>query len=95
MDISVVRPVADAFYGNEFNRAKTVAKENPWAKRAIELAGRNGRAVVLATNPLFPMVGQISRLHWVGLDETLFRLHHLLRDGEFLQAEPELLYRGL
>ncbi|MBQ6540164.1 MAG: HAD family hydrolase [Oscillospiraceae bacterium] len=89
MDVDIVRPVADAFYGNEFNRAKVIAKENPLAKRAVELAREGGRAVVLATNPLFPMTGQISRLKWVGLDETCFDFITSYETEYYCKPNPE------
>ena len=62
------------FYVNEFNRVKVMAKENPLAKRAVELAHRNGRKVVLATNPVFPRSGQLTRVSWLGLSESDFDL---------------------
>ena len=62
------------FYVNEFNRVKAVAKENPLACRAVELAHRNGRKVVLATNPVFPRSGQLTRVSWLGLSESDFDL---------------------
>ncbi|MBE6949096.1 MAG: HAD family hydrolase [Ruminococcaceae bacterium] len=74
LEYDIVKPLTDDFYPNEFNNAKVVAKENSLAKKAVELAGRNGRKVVLATNPIFPMAGQVSRVHWIGLNEADFEL---------------------
>lgn len=89
MDESKVRPVADAFYGNEFNKAKAVAKENPMAKTAVKLAGQNGRKVVLATNPIFPMVAQAARLGWIGLDKSDFELITSYETETFSKPNPK------
>lgn len=74
LELDIIKPLTDEFYPNEFNNAKVIAGENPLAKKAVELAHQNGRKVVLATNPIFPMAGQVSRVHWIGLDESDFDL---------------------
>lgn len=67
-----LRPVFDRFYAGEFNGAKTAVRENPLAKRAVEAAKRAGYTVILATNPLFPLVGVATRLNWLGLSPEDF-----------------------
>lgn len=62
----------DAFYTNEFHRARVVTGENPLAAEAVCLAHNDGRKVVLATNPLFPRVGQLTRLSWIGFSDSDF-----------------------
>lgn len=66
--------ICEAFYLNEFHEAKAATKDNPEAKLAVELAHTKANKVVLATNPLFPMVGQISRMSWVNLKPSDFDL---------------------
>ena len=61
------RPVTDAFYSNQFHRARAATGENPLAVEAVRIAREKADKVVLATNPLFPMVGQRSRLSWIGV----------------------------
>lgn len=67
-----LRPVFDKFYAEEFNGAKSAARENPLAKRAVEAAKKAGLTVILATNPLFPAVGVATRLSWIGLSPDDF-----------------------
>ena len=74
LDIEKARPAADAFYSNEFNAAKKVVKSNSLVRKAVEIAARGGRKVVLATNSIFPMAGQVTRLGWVGLRPEDFEL---------------------
>lgn len=62
-----VDPLCIDFYSNEFKEAKQFTLENPLAKEAVRLAHEKAEHVILATNPIFPMVGQITRMSWVGL----------------------------
>lgn len=89
LDLDIVKPLTDEFYPNEFNNAKVIAGENPLAKTAVELARQNGRKVVLATNPIFPMAGQISRLHWIGLSESDFNLITAYETENYSKPNPK------
>lgn len=62
------------FYGNEFHQAKQFTGENPLAAEAVRVAHQKAPIVALATNPLFPMVGQETRMSWVGLRPEDFDL---------------------
>ena len=66
-EVLQLRPVFDGFYANEFHGAKAACGENPLARRAIDGLKAKGYDVILATNPIFPMVGVETRLSWVGL----------------------------
>ena len=83
------RPLADGFYSDGFNRARGAAGENPLARRAVELARRGGRRVVLATNPIFPMTAQLMRLSWVGLGASDFDLITSYEGERFCKPNPE------
>ena len=69
-----VRQACLEFYSNEFREAKSLAGENPLARRAVETARRKAPLVALATNPLFPFEGQVTRMIWVGLAPSDFDL---------------------
>ena len=73
-DVNEYVRVSDAFYYNEFEQAKRFTAENPLALKAVELAHRDGRKVVLATNPMFPRHALLARVSWVGLCENDFDL---------------------
>lgn len=69
-----VEPICDAFYDNGFQAARAATLENPLAKEAVRIARKKAEKVVLATNPLFPMAGQKTRLSWLGLTPEDFDL---------------------
>ena len=69
-----VEPVCDAFYAGGFQSGRVTTKENPLAVEAVRLAREKADKVILATNPLFPMAGQKTRLSWLGLTPEDFDL---------------------
>ena len=88
LETALCKPVCDEFYPNEFHAARAETRDNPLAARAVELAGQKGRTVVLATNPLFPMVGQAARLSWLGLTPEDFRLVTSYENSRFCKPNP-------
>ena len=69
-----VEPICDAFYETGFQAARAATMKNPMAKEAVRIAREKADKVVLATNPLFPMAGQKTRLSWLGLTPEDFDL---------------------
>lgn len=74
VDRAQVEPVCDAFYSVGFQAGRMATKENPLATEAVRAAREKADKVVLATNPLFPMAGQKTRLSWIGLTPEDFDL---------------------
>ncbi len=60
------------FYTTEFHGAKDYVGTNPFAKEVVKLVRDKGMKVIVATNPIFPKAGQISRLQWLGIAESEF-----------------------
>jgi len=60
------------FYENDFDVAKPSAKQSPYAKKIINLLKAHDKKIVLATNPVFPVVAVKKRLEWAGLDYDMF-----------------------
>lgn len=77
------------FYGNEFRQAKMFTQENPLAKEAVQVAHEKADFVALATNPLFPMVGQKTRMNWVGLSEEDFDLVTSYESDSYCKPNPQ------
>lgn len=77
------------FYGNEFQQAKVFTQENPLAREAVKLAHEKAPLVVLATNPLFPMAGQVTRMSWVGLKRSDFDLVTSYESDSYCKPNPQ------
>lgn len=79
----------DDFYGKEFKDAKMFTQDNPYAIKAVELSHEKADIVALATNPLFPMVGQVTRMGWVGLKPEDFDLVTSYESDSYCKPNPK------
>lgn len=88
-DVSNVKGLLADFYANEFfNKVKKSSTENSLAKVAVELAKKNGRKVILATNPVFPE-DALVRLKWTGLDVDDFDYVTHYSNSSFSKPNPK------
>jgi len=85
---SVFEPVSDEFYVNEFHDVKKLTSENISARTAVEQAHRIAKKVVLASNPLFPRNGQLTRMSWVGLGADDFDHITSYETESFCKPDP-------
>lgn len=60
-------PRFDAFYENEFEKARAATGEASLARVAVSEAHKKAGKVILASNPLFPRVATKTRLSWADL----------------------------
>lgn len=89
IDLSNVKEVLEKFYANEFfTKLKKCSAENNLAKVAVNLAKKNGRKVVLATNPVFP-IDALVRLKWTGLDIDDFDYVTHYSNSSFSKPNPK------
>lgn len=79
----------DAFYLDGFKELREHTFENPMALKMIEVARGNGRKVVLATNPVFPMQAQLERISWLGLKAEDFDLITSYDNSRYCKPNPE------
>lgn len=77
------------FYSNEFKGAKVFTAENPLAVEAVKAAREKAPIVALATNPIFPMAGQVTRMSWVGLTPDDFDLVTCYESDSFCKPNPK------
>ena len=83
-----VEPVCDAFYAAGFQSARAATKDNPLAAEAVRIAREKADKVILATNPLFPMAGQRTRLSWLGLAPEDFDLVTCYTTDRYCKPNP-------
>ena len=62
----------EEFYRKEFSGVKIFCGKNPKAREVIDFTKAQKLKVILASNPLFPKSGMVTRLGFVGLNETDF-----------------------
>ena len=84
--------ISDEFYVTEFKKLRESSNVNPNAQKAVELAHKDGKKVVLATNPVFPMAAQLERLSWAGLSESDFDLVTSYENSHFCKPNPKYYF---
>lgn len=85
---TAIEPRCDQFYQAGFHAARAATAPNPLAAQAVAVAHEKAAHVVLATNPLFPMAGQATRLSWLGLSPADFDLVTCYATDGFCKPNP-------
>lgn len=83
-----IEPTCDAFYAKGFHQARVATGPNPLAVEAVRAAREKADKVILATNPLFPMAGQNTRLSWIGLSDADFDLVTCYTSDRYCKPNP-------
>lgn len=79
----------DGFYREEFDRVKTAARENPHLRPLIDHLKNRGYTLVVATNPLFPLDGNLTRMNWVGLTAQDFHYISSYENSSYCKPNPK------
>lgn len=90
LDFSVYKRELDGFYQNEFNVVSVVAKKNPAISEVISELKERGFRLAIATNPLFPLRANESRLAWAGLKLSDFEYCTCYENSHY--CKPKLEY---
>ena len=88
-DVMRVVPVIDEFYKNEFFAAREACWSNPKIRKVLDLLHEKEIPLVLATNPVFPLVASETRMQWGGArpDDFLFITHY--SNSHYCKPNPE------
>lgn len=69
-----MEPEFERFYRERFPLLQAKAKLRPAARLVAEAAQRRGWDIIVATNPVFPLMAIKERLRWAGVDDLPWRL---------------------
>lgn len=78
------------FYENEFEEFKSLMTPLPGVHDVLSNLKQKGLKIVIATNPMFPMIVQKVRLSWSGIDDIPFDLITSAENTTF--CKPRLEY---
>ncbi len=82
------KKIFDDFYLNEFKLTRSVCGENPKAKLAVQFAKSCGLKTILASNPLFPKSGMVTRMGFVNLKESDFDYISSYENSHYSKPNP-------
>ena len=84
-----VRPIIDRFYEDEFPKLQGYTAVVSEARPLLLAALERGHALVIATNPVFPLRAIQHRLAWAGLDDLPFRFITSYEVMHYTKPHPE------
>lgn len=79
----------DEYYVNEFKQTIKACLPNPLARDIIDYCRKEVDYVVLATNPIFPRAGTLTRMSFVGLKEDDFDLVTTYENSSYSKPNPK------
>ena len=79
----------DAFYENEFLGLKKFCGYDPLVGDVVKKLKAAGKTVVLASNPIFPTVGQKNRVRFAGVDPELFDYVTAYENSHYCKPNPD------
>ena len=82
------RGECDAFYTHEFDKTRESLKYVPDRNLLIQRLKQAGLRVVLATNPMFPLDGVLTRMKWVNLSQEDFELITYYDNSTYCKPNP-------
>jgi FMN phosphatase YigB (HAD superfamily) len=86
---SILRPLFDEFYREDFPRLRSLTTPRPEARAVVHDAFRCFHHVVIATQPVFPLAAIQQRLDWAGVAGLPFRLVTSYENTHTCKPMPE------
>jgi len=83
------KQLIDEFYEKEFNQVQAVCGFRKEAREVVEMVQASGKAVVLATNPLFPHTATENRMRWAGLKPEDFAFYTTYENSKYCKPNPK------
>lgn len=80
----------DDFYMNDLDDFQKMVVKTESTHNVFNYARERGLKIVIATNPIWPLVAQMKRLSWVGLDE--FEIALVTHIDNMAFCKPQLGY---
>ena len=80
----------DSFYENDFDSVKEYANVSDVSRNVVKELKLQGYKLVIASNPVFPLVAQKKRLIWAGVDPDDFTYITAYENSSF--SKPNVMY---
>ncbi len=65
--------ILNDYYLNDFIKTKESCYVNPYSQKVIDLLKTKKKTIILATNPIFPLMVTKERIKWAGLNPEDFK----------------------
>ncbi len=78
----------NAFYENDFDNLKSQCEYTEQANSMVQILKKKGYTLVLASNPVFPMIAQKKRMLWAGVNPEDFALITAYENSCYCKPNP-------
>lgn len=78
----------DSYYDEEFDQLKYMSKRVEGINDIIKSLKDKGYLLIVATNPVLPMVAQLTRMNWAGLNPKDFDLITCYEEFHYCKPDP-------
>ena len=78
----------DSYYDSDFDKLKYMSKRVAGINEVIKSLKEKGYILIVATNPVLPMVAQRTRMNWAGLDPKDFALITCYEEFHYSKPDP-------
>jgi len=92
LDSDEMEAFFDQFYRNQFLQLESGTVKRPFAAKLVQLCLDKDLDVVIATNPLFPLVAIEARLNWAGLSVEVYDFALVTAYENMHAAKPSPAY---
>ena len=92
IDYAIVERRFDAYYRGDFNTVKSLTTQRDVARPLLTYCFAQGYKVVIATNPMFPLVAIEQRLAWAGVPTTDFDYALITHMDNMHATKPNAAY---
>ena len=86
----VLMPIVDQFYAQDFGMVRRITKRDVNVRNILNTVISKGKGIVVATNPIFPMVAVKQRLEWAGVADIPFQ--HITSYEKSHFCKPNIQY---
>ena len=86
----ILKPVVDQFYAQDFDLVRRVTKSDINVRKILNAVISQGKGMVVATNPIFPMAAVKQRLEWAGVGDIPFQ--HITSYEKSHFCKPNIQY---
>ncbi len=88
-NIEWMKAFQDFYSSEDFESLKDLAVPNEKIIELLHKSKAKGLKTVLATNPVFPEIAIVRRLHWIGLTEADFDLITTMENFFYCKPHPQ------
>jgi HAD superfamily hydrolase (TIGR01509 family) len=92
--VSSALPLIDEFYVREFFVAREACSINPKIREVLDLLHERNIPLVLATNPVFPLIASETRMQWGGARPDDFLFITTYSNSHYCKPNPDY-YRAI